>query len=333
MIFFCTWQFCELYNYAYAFQDIPQRPGEQIRTTAGEFEGDIEDINALLQRLSSKAEADEEIEQEVKNLTKKMKALKKLDKEIRKEFKETEKKLKKAGLPPEILKRHRDMVRHYEQNLQELKDQVKEIKGLKEEVKRFRKGKNKAKEKEKEKEFKAKVLEAEKSLKKKIKKKEHKKLDPGKLPFRTPRPIKREPRLKKEDFKDPNKGPVVDDRKPVQVAALGDLSGLVLAQATNAPTAQDLAETVEVKFTPDIQAKAAELNHDPVKIFNWVRNNCQQEFNLSAFQANKMSGYQASCFRGEGRSSLLPPYGVAGITSFCLTGWPSSPALRFSLSR
>jgi hypothetical protein len=40
-------------------------------------------------------------------------------------------------------------------------------------------------------------------------------------------------------------------------------------------TSADLAETIEVKFTPAIQAKAAELNHNPTKIYNWVRNNIE----------------------------------------------------------
>ncbi len=38
-----------------------------------------------------------------------------------------------------------------------------------------------------------------------------------------------------------------------------------------APTEEDLAETLEVRFTSDIQALAAELNHDPLQIFNYVR--------------------------------------------------------------
>ncbi|MGE0333636.1 MAG: transglutaminase family protein [Ramlibacter sp.] len=39
-----------------------------------------------------------------------------------------------------------------------------------------------------------------------------------------------------------------------------------------APTDADLAETGETRLTPAIRAKAAELNHNPVAIHNWVRN-------------------------------------------------------------
>ncbi|PJA73226.1 MAG: hypothetical protein CO150_08345, partial [Nitrospirae bacterium CG_4_9_14_3_um_filter_53_35] len=190
-----------------------------------------------------------------------------------KEFKETEKKLKDAGLPAEIMKRHDEMVRYYNENFSALRTQVNEIRGLQAEEQSLRKAGKSTEADAKNKELKTGIVKARDFLKDKIKKRPHAKLYPNNLPHRTPKPIDREPRLNKEDFRDPNKGPVVDDRKPVQVAALGDLSGLVLAQSTNAPTVADLAETIEVKFTPDIQAKAAELNHDPVKIFNWVRNN------------------------------------------------------------
>jgi len=47
----------------------------------------------------------------------------------------------------------------------------------------------------------------------------------------------------------------------------------ILAQTSDPPTSDDLAETIEVQFTPAITEKAAELGHDPVRIYNWVRNN------------------------------------------------------------
>src|SRR5439155_4400599 len=50
-------------------------------------------------------------------------------------------------------------------------------------------------------------------------------------------------------------------------------SNSLLAQGP--PTPADLAETIEVKFTPDIQNLANSLNKNPVKIFNWVRNNIE----------------------------------------------------------
>ncbi|MBI5675884.1 MAG: transglutaminase domain-containing protein [Nitrospirae bacterium] len=51
-------------------------------------------------------------------------------------------------------------------------------------------------------------------------------------------------------------------------------SNLLLALATP-PISADLAQTIEVQFTPEITAKAEELQHNPVKIYNYVRNNIE----------------------------------------------------------
>jgi transglutaminase-like putative cysteine protease len=50
---------------------------------------------------------------------------------------------------------------------------------------------------------------------------------------------------------------------------------LMIAQASGAPTPADLEQTIEVQFTPEIIAKAQELGNNPVKIYNWVRNNIE----------------------------------------------------------
>jgi transglutaminase-like putative cysteine protease len=51
-------------------------------------------------------------------------------------------------------------------------------------------------------------------------------------------------------------------------------SGIRL-NATSQPAAADLSETVEVQFTPEIRQLAQSLDHNPVKIFNWVHNNIE----------------------------------------------------------
>ncbi len=51
--------------------------------------------------------------------------------------------------------------------------------------------------------------------------------------------------------------------------------GSITLAATAPPTPADLAETIEVKFTPEIQQLADSLGRNPVKIFNWVRNNIE----------------------------------------------------------
>ena len=132
--------------------------------------------------------------------------------------------------------------------------------------------------------------------------KKHIPLDPNKLPHRTPKVEKREPRLKKEDFErdfiKPQKAE--NQRKPILVASIGSLKGLLspdpesqssvlIAQATNQPTQDDLAENIEVQFTPEIIAKAQELGNNPVKIYNWVRNNIEFVPTYGSIQGAQMT--------------------------------------------
>ncbi len=56
-----------------------------------------------------------------------------------------------------------------------------------------------------------------------------------------------------------------------QVAFSGS-SSFLLAQATDLPTADDLAETPEIQFTDAIRAKAQELGCSPVKLYEFTRN-------------------------------------------------------------
>jgi RHS repeat-associated protein len=94
--------------------------------------------------------------------------------------------------------------------------------------------------------------------------KRHKALDPNKLSHRTPQAQKKEPRTKPEEFL----------KNSVHNPEAALLAGTI-TQAAPLPTEADLAETIEVKFTTAIRAKAAELGANPVKIYNWVRNNIE----------------------------------------------------------
>jgi hypothetical protein len=103
-------------------------------------------------------------------------------------------------------------------------------------------------------------------------KRSHQKTDPNNLPFGTPDASKtREPAT-----------------TPLELSSLTGISPLPQGTLVAAnvitpemlgqpggPVAEDLTETPDVQFTEAIKAKALELEEDPVKIYNWVRNNIE----------------------------------------------------------
>lgn len=287
VLFFFTWTFGGLFDIAYAVKASQQSAGNSQQVKAQEskeqkpeekFQKTLDEIeNILIDPVTDTST------KKIKLKTKKA-DIESCDGDIRKQFSATEKKLKDEGLPPEILDRHYNFVKHYSDNFKELKDNLD----------RIEKTKTKA-------EVEVEVEKTRKFLEKVKPPKKHTPLDPNKLPHRTLEPVFIEPRTSPEQFTEG----VVKQAKSNQhnlilVASNGSLNGLlsqntasslsvraesgdeaisqnILLVAANSPTSDDLAQTIEVQFTPAIQAKAAELNHNPVKIYEFVRNNFEYE--------------------------------------------------------
>ncbi len=230
-----------------------------------------------------------------------------LDVDIRKQFAETDKKLKDAKLPPEILERHRKFVKHYDDNLNELKGNIE----------RVEKAKDKA-------EVEVEIEKTHKHLKRVKAPSRHQKLDPNNLPHRQPKVTKREPRMKKEEFeKDLKKDKHAwKNAQRIQVASAGSLAGLLTSGSINAvnPTAADLAETVEVQLTPEIRAKALELGNNPVKIYEWVRNNIEFVPTWGSIQGAQMTMLTKQGNAFDTASLLIALLRAAGIHAHYVTG-------------
>jgi len=185
----------------------------------------------------------------------------KLDVEMRAQFAATEQKLKAAKLSAAVLERHRKFVKHYDDNLKELKGNIARVEQARDNA-----------------ETETELARVHQHLKRVKAPSSHQKLDPNNLPHRNRVLQKREPRMKKEDFdKDLKKDKHAwRNQQRIQVASAGSLAGLLVSSSINAvtlPAADDLAETIDVQLTPEIRAKALELGNNPVKIYEWVRNN------------------------------------------------------------
>lgn len=226
----------------------------QTQKPEGRFQKAIESLEQIL--------SDTAINTETKKAKIKAKRseIDKLNVGIREQFTATEKRLKDAGLPGEILQRHYKFVKHYDDNLKELRTNLDAIDQAKTEA-----------------EVKVAVGKASVHLETVKPPKRHKALDPNKLPHRVPEiksfeAIEKQPDTVKEDD---------ISKKPLLIASIGSLDSL-LAQASTtttttttvstAPTDADLAENIEIRFTPEVQAKIAEIGGSPVSLYEYVRN-------------------------------------------------------------
>lgn len=130
--------------------------------------------------------------------------------------------------------------------------------------------------------------------------------DRDRLPSRAVEPKdRRAPRMTPEEFRDDG----VSSRPWPRLAAHGDFR---LDELTGADEPRWLETTTEVKITDAIEGKAAELDHDPVRIHNWVRNNVawipswaamqDAEHTLSARQGNAfdIASLQIALLRASG---------------------------------
>ncbi len=100
----------------------------------------------------------------------------------------------------------------------------------------------------------------------------HQKFDPSQLPMGAPKASRRAPRTTAAEFDRAFPADPARRRWSVQIAS-PSLAGAQLIPGGVLPNAEYLAETTDVRITPEIRALAATLHNNPVEIFNWVRNN------------------------------------------------------------
>jgi transglutaminase-like putative cysteine protease len=323
VLFFFCWSFAGGFDVAYAIKnsDKLQVASNKLNTSqqssasadqpmAGKPEEKFEKTLTELEQILTDTSTDTDTKKN--KLKNKKSEIEGLDVEIKKQFSNTEKKLKDEGLPNEILQRHYDFVKKYDDNLNELKNNLDAI--------------DKAKDK---KEADNAIEKTKKFLEKVKPPKKYVPLDPNKLPHRTAEPVWIEPRTNPEEFSKDSQESAVASRqsKPILIASNGPLTGLLnspspetndlqpilLAQASNPPTDADLAETIEVKFTPAIQAKAQELGNNPVKIYNWVRNSIEFVPTYGSIQGADMCLQTKQCNDSDTASLLIALLRASGI--------------------
>ncbi len=179
-------------------------------------------------------------------------------------FAEEEAWIKSKNLPPVILERHQKMVQHYKSQTQALLEEseatlISERGSLLDKAKAL----NPFKEK------KEKIESPFQDFDPKQFTKGHKPFDPKMMPTRHLKPNPdNKPKMDKADFTLSG----LENTPQVYTAALGDFTYDNLPDATNPAY---LGTSDEIVAADVINAKAKELNYDPVKINQWVRNNIE----------------------------------------------------------
>ncbi len=195
---------------------------------------------------------------------------------IQDELAKTEEKIKNENLPDVILERHNGFVRQMNERFSELS---KTLLSAKNAEKTITMQKN--------------VSKMDSTFKKLLKPQKDSHIDPDNLPHRSRQPVDKKPRLDKKDFEDAyGRNSASMKTEPRYLASIGSLRGILgadVALASETLDPQYLSETIEVVFTSDILAKAEELDHDPVKIYNWVRNNIEFVPTYGSIQGAQMT--------------------------------------------
>lgn len=207
---------------------------------------ELDAIQTHLDRLDTKITKHQDTTTERKELKALRADLDQRDREALADFEKIGKHIKDKHLPAIIQQRQDQAVKQYKAEMAALKANLENIDNAKNDTAR-----------------KAQVTKARDHLKGK-RHRARPKIDPNNLPTRALKPNRaNKPKLQKSQFHLAG----LYDNPTVKVAALGDFTFDKLPGASDPAY---LAATPEVVLSDAIKAKAAELEYDPVKIYNWV---------------------------------------------------------------
>ena len=246
-------------------QPLPQTDDEQY----GKL---LEEIKTSVKKGVDKANKHQSTRDDTKTIRSQKVQLETLEKKVDLDFISTEQDLKAKNLSPEILARHQAAVQEYKTKRTEFKKKLKIL--------------DDADDADNESKRSATVQDLSNFLEQNQKSKTQS-FDPNKLPWRTPDASST--RKPEESLS----GLLYDvlKVKQVQLASNGSISGVSIPGSAlpSTPAVEDTAATIDVQITPAIRAKAAELNNQPVQIYNWVRNNIEYVPTYGSVQGSQVT--------------------------------------------
>jgi hypothetical protein len=223
----------------------PQSNEEKLAKT-------LETIEERLEKLETKLTKKQDAKQEKDDLKRLRQSLDDLDRQAITDFDKIGQHIKSKNLPQVILDRHTQAVNTYKTEMAALKANLDDIeKAPRDEDKKL------------------KATKAKEHLKANQKRRSHTALDPHNLPFSVPDGKIRKPKETEKEFR------ASIPLRPIHLASSELLPGMLTAAAIAGPSPADLVSTSDAQITPEIQALAAQLNHNPVEIYDWVHDNIE----------------------------------------------------------
>jgi len=315
---------CEPWNFAQAGQQAPRAVELAAPERAlARFDSSLRTARNLAVRLDGQAaRGEEDLSPGLAALASRLQEIAAADSEIQADFDQIGKRLKATGVPAEILKRHQDAVADYRANLSRFRGEVETSLRLHDEWKQAR---SKALGKDAHARYQAlkgKLAEMSVHLRDKVKDPGHTALDPQRLPHRRADLPRREPRLKAADFA----ALASAVKRPKDKAAQAPVLGLGIKAALPGP--DDLAESPEVKLTPEIRALATQLGNDPIRIYEYVRGQIDFVPTHGSIQGASMCLSTRRCNDLDTASLLIALLRAAGVPARYAVGTVELPIAK-----
>lgn len=239
----------------------PKAAVNKVNSADTQLSKTLQNIEKRLQKITEKIQQQQDAHTDIQQLTGLTQQLNNLDKKVLANFEQIETELLDRQLPPVILDRHQHTVERYRAEISQLQEELEDVTAARNDRDRQNN-----------------VQQAIKHLKAKRNKRSQQPFDPNQLPNSS---LKAKPDNKPKQTEQDFIQAGLHNTPYTQLTALGDFTFDKLTGANNPAY---LAETDEITLTPSIKDQAAELNHDPVKIYHWVRNNIEWQPTWGAIQ-------------------------------------------------
>jgi transglutaminase-like putative cysteine protease len=237
------------------------------------------------------------------------------DAKARAYFDEVERVITRERLAPEILRRHLDFVRGYEAKYERLMTRLDAIEAAQRDERNLF---GRAIGKTKRQVWNAVLGGTLSFLDRNTPRLRNRSFDPQHLPHRSLRADKPvPPKLTRDEW-------LKAFPQAPKSRAAADLT------AVAPPAPEDLAETIEVKFTPEIRALADQLERNPVKIYNWVRNNIEFVPTWGSIQGAQLCLENQLCNAFDTASLLIALLRASGVPARYQMGKIEVPVQSFT---